>query len=52
VFHVVRGNGFACGSVRDGSRVLDEAEARLVLPGNRCRRVGCANDYAKADVER
>jgi hypothetical protein len=50
LFHVVRFPArYACGSVRHPEMVNEDAEAHTIEPKRRCLRVGCANDYAKAD---
>lgn len=51
-FHVVRQpDRYACGMVRRPERVIEDAGAHTVEPKRRCLRVGCQNDYAKADSE-
>lgn len=50
-FHIVRGDRYACGAKRDGSLVVEDGAAYKVLPKYRCQRIGCMNDYAKADKE-
>ena len=52
IFHVVRQDDrYACGSVRHPEMVNEDVDAHDVAPARRCLRVGCSNDYAKADAE-
>ena len=51
VYHVVRGDRLACGAKRLLDMVLDRMDAHDVTTGQRCQRIGCQNDYAKADQE-
>ena len=50
-YHVVRGERYACAAKRDPSKSHHSMSADLVSHGARCDRIGCANDYAKADRE-
>lgn len=51
-FHVVRGDRYACGCKRtDRAPVHSSCDASTVPPHLRCLRIGCSNDYAKADRE-
>lgn len=56
-FHVVRGelltaDRYACGARRELHPVSVELlAAASVVPNQRCLRMGCSNDFAKADRE-
>lgn len=50
-YHVLRGARYACGAKRDLDRGFDRSLAYAVEPVRRCGRIGCSNDYAKADRE-
>lgn len=51
VFHVVRADRYACGAKIDAGSVAERRDAHKVNPFDRCMRIGCSNDYAKADRE-
>lgn len=50
-FHVVRGDRYACGAKRLEDAVELSVHAHQVATTRRCLRIGCVNDYAKADKE-
>lgn len=51
VYHVARGDRFACGARRTGRALAKALPAAIVSHDLRCLRIGCSNDYAKADRE-
>ncbi len=53
VFHVVRGDRYACGAKRAAEDPWRDTVPAVSVPAKvQCLRVGCQNDYAKAEAER